>query len=201
MCPLRHICGNVGMPLKSNIAINGKRPAGLPLVLGVEPLSEDDLGKLAETRGVKPLPIKRLSDRHHKLARAVASGKSTSECAIESGLEPSRVSVLKNDPTFKDLVEYYRTRVSGGEDLFLREADGLLFDSTTEMRRRVEEEPETLSTDELIRMSAFAADRTGRGPARKEEKNVNFNFGDRLEAARRRVIESEMRDITPEEVE
>lgn len=189
------------MPLRLDSTVRGKRPAGLPTVLGVEPITEGDLEKLAEARGVKPLPIKRLSDRHHKLAKAIASGRSTSECAIIAGYDPSRVSVLKGDATFKDLVAYYRSQAARGDDLLFDELNGLAFDAVTEMRRRVEEQADDLTIDELNRLAQLGLDRTGYGAKKTEEKTLTVNFGDRLEAARRRVIEHEMKDITPEAAE
>lgn len=178
---------------------NGSLQSSLPAILGVEPIATADLQLLKETRGVKPLPIKRLSDRHHKLARAIASGRSNGECAIIAGYDPSRVSVLKADSTFKDLVAYYRTQASRGDDLLHDQLSGLSFDAVSEMRRRLEEEPDTLTNDELARMAQLGLDRTGYGAKRTEEKTVNVNFGSRLDAARRRVIEAEAIDITPAE--
>jgi len=191
------------MPLDANGQIQGKRNKGLPVVLGVTPLTSSDLDKLAETRGVTAPPLKRLSDRHHKLARAIASGRSLSECAIIAGYDPSRVSVLKTDATFQDLISYYRSQGARGDDLLLNELTGLSFDSVTEMRRRVEENPDDLSVDELARLAQLGLDRSGYGPKRTEEKNLTVNFGDRLEAARKRVIEHEAAadyvDVTPQE--
>lgn len=187
------------MPLDPNARLTGKKAASLPIVLGVEPLTEADLGKLAETRGVKPAPIKRLSARHHNLAKAIASGRSTGDAAIIAGVEPSRVSVLKNDVTFKELIEYYRSRVDRGDDLMFDRLTGMSLEAVDEINRRIEEEPETLTTDELERIAKLGLDRTGYGPKRTEDKTFTFNFGDRLNAARERIRKhEEMLDITPE---
>ena len=180
--------------------INGKRAGQLPVVLGTALIEPTDVATLSEARGTKPLPLQRLSNRHHVLAEAVASGKSTSECAILAGLTASRVSVLKGDKTFQDLVAWYRTQAARGHDLMRGELIGLSFDSVTEARRRVEEEPDQVSTDELIRLGQLGLDRTGYGPKREESKTLTLNFGDRLNAARKRVIDNAAyEDITPKE--
>jgi hypothetical protein len=53
----------------------------------------------------------------------------------------------------------------------------------------MEDDPDSFSVGELANLSKLGADRTGFGPSKTEEKNINLNFGDKLEAARRRVAE------------
>jgi len=73
-------------------------------VVKLMPGDLDELDRLQE----RPSAIKRIRDHHHLIARLVAEGKRTTDIANEVGLSISRVSILKGDPTFKQLVEMYR---------------------------------------------------------------------------------------------
>lgn len=158
-----------------------------------EDLRPADLALLAAERGSKAPSIKKLRDRHHALARCLADGLSEGEAAIATGYDRSRVSILKDDPSFKELVAFYRSEVQE-RYLGLHEAMSQLgLDSVRELQDRMEDAPEEFSPKELLAMAQFAADRTGHGPSSKQEVNHTVNFGARLEAARARMV-----DITPE---
>ena len=64
---------------------------------------------------VKERPIR---DHHYRVARLIAEGKRTGEVAAEVGLTVNRVSILKANPAFMEVVEGYRARL--GE---IREAE------------------------------------------------------------------------------
>lgn len=71
-----------------------------------------DLDKPVKT----PSSLKRIRDVHHRIARRVAAGKGTGEIAQELGYSMSRISILKGDPAFQQLVEVYRKRLDEIED-------------------------------------------------------------------------------------
>lgn len=151
-------------------------------------LTEADLALLATERGVQPSAIKRISDRHHALARCLAAGLSVPDACAITGYTPSRVSVLKGDPSFEELVSFYREgKGEKVEDLadklvqVARDAVGILQD-------RMELEPDAIDVGTLIDLAKFGADRTGHGPqSRTTNVNVHVNLADRLSAARKRV--------------
>lgn len=151
-------------------------------------LTEADLALLATERGVQPSAIKRISDRHHSLARLLASGTSVSDACAITGYTPSRISILKGDPAFEELIAFYREgKAEAVQDLsdklveVSREAVGILQD-------RLELEPEAFDAGTLLDLAKFGADRTGHGPqSRTTNLNVNVNLADRLSAARKRV--------------
>lgn len=159
-----------------------------PIPLDVRPLTANSVA-LASSReaGIKPDALTRINARHRAMARRIAAGATTGEVAAEFGLTASRVSILKADKTFQDLVEWYSTK----GDVRFEEAFGRLSDLTVaaaeELLDRVLDTPEDVDTSELTKLLQIAADRTGHAPKRVEEKNVNINFGDRLEAARSRA--------------
>lgn len=149
-------------------------------------VTQADLELLKTEKGSKPAPLKRIGERHHAMARMLASGMKPGEVAVAVGLHPSRVSILQDDPTFQELVAFYRENVDAVyADLHTRLA-GMSADAAEELRRRLEENPEDLGLNALMEMVKLGADRTGYGPSSKQDVNVNVNIADRLQAARQR---------------
>lgn len=186
-----------GMNLPLDIVrTTGRAQNAPPSADFVRPLTEADLVLLAEEKGSVPPPVKRIRDRHHALARILASGKSEGEAAAITGYDISRVSILKNDPAFRELLAFYRDNVEA-EYLSLHEQlAGIATDAAILLREKIEEEPEKLSVGQLLELTKMGADRTGHGPAQKVEHNVNVNLANRLEQARERVKNRTI-DITP----
>lgn len=175
--------------------------ASVPLVTReVRELVPEDIALLGDERGIKPLPIKRISERHHALARALASGTPSGEAAIVVGLTPSRVSILLDDPSFKELVAFYRTKVEAQYIGMHEVLAGLSKDAALELQRRLEEEPDDLTVNALVEITKMGSDRTGFGPKSTQDVNVNVGLSARLQEARERVAARRMIDITPEVV-
>lgn len=165
--------------------------AAKPLAASVvRPLDEADLALLSEEKGSVAAPLKRLSERHHALARNLSGGMSPSEAAIVCGYSASRVSILQDDPAFRELVEFYRADVQAVyRDLHVR-LSGLALDAADELALRLEESAENISTGQLMEVVKMGADRTGFGPQSSSTNvNVNVDLAGRLEAARKRVAE------------
>lgn len=154
----------------------------------VRELDRADLALLGEEKGVKPSAIKRLSFRHHSLARCLASGMKPGEAAVQCGYCISRVSILQDDPAFKELVQFYEVKVEQQYVDLHQRLSGLAQDAMEELQERLENEPEKLSVGQLMELSKMGADRIGYGP-QTSQTNVNFNvdLAGRLEAARKRV--------------
>ena len=154
----------------------------------VRELEGGDLALLEHEKGVKPSAIKRLSDRHHALARTLSSGVGPSEAGIICGYSPSRVSILQDDPTFKELLAFYRTNVDAQYLGLHEQLSGIAKDALSLLAERLEDTPEDLSVGQLIELSKMGADRTGHGPASSTTNlNVNIDLADRLQRARERV--------------
>jgi hypothetical protein len=131
----------------------------------VGPLTAGDLAMLGEEKGSAPSALKRLSERHHALARNLASGMAPGEAGIVAGYSGSRVSILQDDPAFRELIEFYRKDVDATyRDLHQRLA-GLALDATEELAERLEDTPEKFSVGQLMEAVKLGADRTGHGPA------------------------------------
>ena len=75
----------------------------------VRELGQSDLALLATERHIQPSHVQRLSSRHHALARCVATGMSAEEASACTGYTSSRISVMKDDPAFAELVSFYQS--------------------------------------------------------------------------------------------
>ena len=176
----------------------GRKPA--PLTAAVtRPLEAADLAALSEPRGTTAPELKRVTERHHALARALASGLSEGEAAALVGYSQSRVSILKDSPAFRELLELYRDQRDTQFAEFHALLAGLATDAALELRERLENDPEELSVGQLMDILRTGADRTGYGPTSKQETTVRVDLSARLEAARQRAIEAQAIDVTPPE--
>lgn len=166
------------------------RPAKEVTASVVRTLTRTDLPLLVEVKGSKAPVLKRLSDRHHALARHLAQGTPPGEAAIICGYDNSRVSILLDDPTFKELMEFYRSdldRTYRGlhEKLFSLSMDAA---DLLDEKLQDEEERKKISIGQALEIVKMGADRTGYGPqATNTNVNVNVDLANRLQAARERV--------------
>lgn len=165
-------------------------------------LSEADLGLLSVDRGTPATALQRLQRRHHSLARLLAAGKRDAECAIITGYSASRISVLKGDPLFQELVSFYSDNVDAVAQDLTESLTGLAIDAVEELRDRLENEPEELTPGQLIEMSKFGADRIGHGPSSSVNQNTNItvNMADRLANAQKRLDKMKTIEADYEEV-
>ncbi len=151
-------------------------------------LDAADLALLQEEKGSGTSALKRLSDRHHALAKNLAGGMPPGDAAIVSGYVLSRVSILQTDPAFRELVEFYRREVTAQYRDLHQRLSGLALDAAEELSARLEEEPEKVSIGQLLEITKMGADRTGHGPASSTTNlNVNVDLAGRLQRARERV--------------
>lgn len=140
---------------------------------------------LATERSIKPSSIQRISERHHALARCLASGMSTADACVITGYTPSRISILKGDPAFEELVSFYQSdKAQLVQDLGDKMRQNAL-EAQNLIAERLEDESATIGIDQLLDITKLGADRTGFGPQSKSSHlHVHMNFADRLKAAR-----------------
>lgn len=154
----------------------------------VRELNEADLAMLGLSRDVHPPALKKLKDSHHGLARCLASGVRPGEASSITGFSLSRISILQNDPSFKELVEHYRAGADGALADLQARMTTLSMDALEELRDRLLDSPDELDSELLLDIVKVTADRTGHGPSSKQTQvRVNIDLADRLEAARKRA--------------
>lgn len=151
-------------------------------------LRESDLSLLTQERGIQAPQIKKLRDRHHALARALAAGMRDHEASAITGYSISRISILKSDPTFQDLLSGYTEASAEVFADFVTRASGLALEAVNELHERLEEEPDSFTHAQLLEVVKTTADRSGNAPVQRSVAiNANVDLGDRLAAARRRL--------------
>ena len=93
--------------------------------------------------------LAKLRNTHHSLARLVAQGVENNEISAITGYTPARISTLKGDPAFADLVAYYSSQV---KEAFVDVAARIAAVGLTaleEIQDRLEEAPEDFTIGQL----------------------------------------------------
>jgi hypothetical protein len=169
--------------------LNGR--SALPLLYSTgRALSLDDIIALRVERSVQkpPSAVKRLSERHKNLARMVAMGRSNAECAAITGYTESRISILKSDPAFKDLVRLYKEETDIEVQSLTEKMVGASHLALDILIDRLEDEPEKFSATQLLSVQNALADRSGHGVSTTSTNlNIHVGLADRLEKARNRI--------------
>lgn len=184
-----------------------------PEVLEVRPLTRDDLAILTEPRGPAPDRagsghVARLRDPHHRLARLVAAGLRDEEVCVRGGYSLSRLATLKKDPTFIELVERYREKVTeafvDAQEAFIELATANMVIAERMLAEKLEEHDEqgtTPSIRELMSIRSDSADRLGIGK-KNTNLNVNMDFAAKMEETilrTRRVRELAPSSVSPQQ--
>jgi hypothetical protein len=175
------------MDLGFDISLMGR--AAKPLSAeAVRPLTQSDLALLATERGIQPTALQRISQRHHSLARCLATGMSATEASMCTGYTPSRISVLRGDPAFEELISFYTREAALQVGDLQAKMTEVALEATAILQDRLEDTPDAFAVEDLHDLVKLTADRTGHGPASKTTNvNVNVNLGDRLRSARERA--------------
>ena len=149
--------------IELDLSILGRPDADLkPQVLDIRSLRESDLEISGPTQVAAPLI--RIRSRHHLLAQILAEGRSNTEAGLLTGYSPSRISILKADPAFVELIEHYRAQVQAQYVNLHERLAALGLNAIEELQERLEEDAEGFTKRELMDVAALALDRAGYGP-------------------------------------
>jgi hypothetical protein len=167
----------------------------------VRPLTSADLDLLSVERGVqKPIPlVQRVTARHRQLAKCLGDGLKDWEAAAATGYSLSRITALKQDPSFRDLVEFYRTVKDEQYVDMHKKAAAFGIDLLDSMHDDLEDGK--LSPGLKADLLKSMMDRTGYGPAQtvNSKHTVTVDIAGRVQRGRERLEKhSTMIDITPE---
>lgn len=131
----------------------------------------------------------RLRDSHHALARVLATGAGEGEASAITGYTPGRISVLKADPQFQELLEFYRAQGASAVADYRERMVNVGLDALNMLTERMEEKPEEFTPGLLKDIARDMADRTGHAPQKGPSSvtQINVNLSDKMAAARERV--------------
>lgn len=167
-----------------------KAPDSEPFYDSVSPLTEEDLHPTGTSAPIvfgTPALLK-IRQSHHRLAQLIALGMSNLDASRVTGYDAARVSVLRSDPAFLELVAHYSktTETAWGE--FVQIAADLSVDAMTLLRDKMEENPAQFSPSMLLEMTKVLADRTGNAPMTKSVNvSMNVDLSERMARAKERV--------------
>lgn len=168
-------------------------PSEVTIVREMTPADYEVAGQASNITDFQP---KKLTERHHALARCVAMGMKDHEAAARVGYDKQMLVILKRSPAFLDLVEVYRNEVNMAFVDHAEQLAGLATDAVLAIRDRLEADPDAFGTKMLLEIAAVTGDRAGYGPIKRTENvNVNVSLGEKLALARARV--AQMKDVTP----
>jgi hypothetical protein len=164
----------------------------------VRPLTLEDAARALEPKTYKTpvATVLRFRDTHHRLARYLAMGFRDQQVSALTGYSSIRISILKSDPAFMDLVAVYAKSVGEeGEEVL-----DLIHERKIKSERvQVEYLDQVLDKRDsnghiepaevrlAMDMSSDANDRVGH-VKRNVEARVNLDLADRLGAARKRSL-------------
>jgi hypothetical protein len=169
--------------------LNGRANAPLEVAL-VRELGEADMALLRSSPAPSAPPRKRMRDRHHALARCLAEGAKPWEASAITGYSPSTVSILQADPSFKELVAFYREHTDAAFAEFTKRATLVTLTALDNIQEQVEDESNPLSLEQNLTIVKTLADRTGYAPqSRQVNVSVGIDVSGRLASAKARLAE------------
>ena len=152
----------------NDVATRGRRATVLDMELLGE-VTEQDLAVRQEglPSGGQTPSLARIRGIHHELAKMLASGLSETEVGAATGYCVSRISVLKKDPAFKELISFYQNSQKEVFRDMLGQVKTLASDAVGELQSRLETNPESFSVSSLTELAKMSLDRAGLSPVQK----------------------------------
>jgi hypothetical protein len=140
----------------------------------------------------KERPLVRLRDSHHTVARLFAHGLRPEEVSGQTGYSPSRLSTLQRDPSFQELVTFYRMDAREAKQDVEMQMLLVAKDAMQAYHERVLDTPDLLEAAELREGAKVFFDRAGFSPVQRSvNKNLNLNIAQRLDARQAQAASSD----------
>lgn len=145
-------------------------------------LSAEDLMELAspaDREALETPKLKQIRASHHELARLLAQGERQVRISHITGFSQTRISILKADPSFQELLTYYeemetqnfeKARIDVAERLH-----SLGVDTLEVLHERVRDDPDSLDGKTLIGLAELTLDRIGHGKQSTVNQNVTHS--------------------------
>jgi hypothetical protein len=147
-----------------------KRGRTQPLNLAVmRNLTKEDVVKQqsAEVGVSTTPPIQKLRASHHRLAQLLAQGIKDVEVSRITGYSQSRISILKNDPSFRELLANYKETVADAFSETVEKMKHVTDDALDIIHERLLDEPESFGNGLLIDLITKTGDRAGYAPVQR----------------------------------
>lgn len=155
-------------------------------------LEESDLRELAlSTRPSEadneaddnPADLKKIREKHHSVARMVASGLTQRMISQLCGYTESYLSILLNNPAMQELVEMYRIQQGAGSQIIAERLRTVGLKALEKLETAIE--GGKMSNQELLSASKLGLDRSGHGPQSTQHVVQETHIIDHAEIMRR----------------
>ncbi len=136
---------------------------GVPLAIAkTRDLDDGDLANILAPppAGAQTPTVLELRHGHHTIARLLADGTKQVEISAITGYSQSRISILKGDPAFQELMAYYSTQK---EAIYLdvhQRLGTLAITAVEELQQRLDEGPGKMTNREVKEIAEMALDRS-----------------------------------------
>ena len=153
----------------------GGRKAARPELLfeSAGPLAPEDLADLGETNGRKKagtVTLTKVRSVHHQMAMYIVQGYSNVEISAMLGVTAQRIALLKSDPAFQEVLEYYQEQNRDAGASIIERLQTISLLGLEEIQDRLLDEPELLSVPQITRLVEMALDRSGHAPGGRNQK-------------------------------
>lgn len=148
----------------------GRGKAGMELVItAVKELSADAVAQVGKAQvGIDATP-KLLSIRatHHQLAKLLAQGYKDIDVAKITGYSPSRISILKRDPSFREIVSHYANVVEQAFTDTVGKMKDVTDTALAILDERLTDDEASFTNGMLLEVATKLGDRAGFAPVQK----------------------------------
>lgn len=159
------------------LSTTGRRGTALDIEY-IGDITLDDITKRQEGLPATQAPtLARIRGIHHELAKLLSSGLTETEVAAATGYSLSRISVLKTDPAFKHLIEFYSNSSKEAFADVRKQLATLSSDILGEIQDRLETKPESFTPGALTELAKLTLDRSGFAPVAKSV-SISASVGD-----------------------
>lgn len=173
--------------------------AVMPEIVGARDLEEGDVVLLDEIGPHNPSGVRRITGRHHEIARRLAMGLTQAEVARDLNMSATNLSLLVNySDDFAFLLDHYQ-RVRTSETMKLDLKLKIAANEALERLDRELQENEDLSPEFLLKATTMLGDRAGHGPVHKSESKVALLglTAEEIAEIKKAAQQEPERDITP----
>lgn len=129
------------------------------------------LDELLPKRKSVPQLLLKVRTTHHEIARLLALGLKDIDISRTLGYSQSRISILKNDPLFKELLDHYVTMRDGVVLNVGARLESMSVTALELIQERMLDDPESISMKDLQGIAELSLDRSGHG----KTSTVNVN--------------------------
>jgi hypothetical protein len=141
--------------------------------------------------------ITRIRERHHSVARLIASGMQQSLVASICGYTQPYLSLLLNNPSMEELIGFYRAQHINASEVITSRLRHVALDAVEDLATKLE--AGELDPQELLGLAKLGLDRSGHGPQQKTLNVTEHHLLDHAELTRLNIaarLESRQ-DILP----